>query len=211
MRRSTSQKFLIATGLGGILFIAGFVILGALVPNYSFLRDTISGLEFTALGLGQRLNFLVFGLLICAFALGLRREIGSGPAGLFIPGFQFLAGLAVVGDAIFIHFPLHLLCDLIAFNASIALLFSFAWFYRSDTRWKGWTAYSIATAVLMMLFLAAFGFANGSGGPAGAFEKLASAARTAWSILMVAKLLAGSSLDLRDARPGLVSASAEQR
>lgn len=195
MKRSAWQNVLIAAGLGGVLFIAGFVILGVFAPGYSFLRDAISALEFTSLGLGQRVNFFFFGVLLCAFAVALRRELVSGPAAIVLPVFQGLSGMAVIGDAIFIHPPLHLVCDLVAFNACMVVLFGFAWAFRRDARWKGWTEYSIATAVLMMGFLAAFGVANGHGGPAGLYEKLATLIRTIWSVLLVAKLFAGASLN----------------
>jgi len=45
-----------------------------------------------------------------------------------------------------------------------------------------------------MAFLTAFGAANHVGGPAGAFEKLASLTRTSWSAILVAKLYSGRRL-----------------
>jgi hypothetical protein len=88
-----------------------------------------------------------------------------------------------------------MVCDLIAFNSALLVLFLFAWRFWNDTRWKGWTAYSIISALLMMAFLTAFGFANHVGGPAGAMEKIATAWRSLWSALLTAKLLAGARLD----------------
>jgi hypothetical protein len=193
--RSQRHRLLLATGFGGLLFIVTYVILGALAPNYNPVRETISALEFTTLSMVQRINFFVFGLLLCAFAVGLRLELDRGRGARLIPLFQFLSGIAVIGDALFIHDPLHLVCDLIAFNSALLVLFLFAWRFRSDIRWKGWGAYSIVTALLMMAFLTAFGFANHVGGPAGAMEKLATATRTLWSALLTAKLLAGGRLD----------------
>lgn len=189
------RKALIATGIGGVLFITTFVVLGVLAPDYNSMRQTISEIELTALGLGQRINFFVFGLLLTAFAVALKRELNGGRAGWLIPLFQLISALGVIGDAVFIHMPLHLVFDLIAFNATLVVLFLFAWRFRGDARWKGWTAYSILTAVLMMLFLTAFGFANHLGGPAGLMEKLATVVRTVWSVLLTVRLLAGVRLD----------------
>ena len=194
VNRSKLQTALLAAGFGGVLFVVTFLVLGAIAPGYDTLRETISALEFTGLGVAQRLNFFVFGLLLMAFALALRRELGSGRGAVLIPTFQFLSGIGVAGDAIFIHEPLHLVCDLIVFNSALMVLFLFAWRFSGDTRWKGWTAYSILTALLMMAFLTAFGVANHLGGPAGAFEKLASLTRTSWSALMVGKLYSGRRL-----------------
>ena len=194
VNRSKLQTALLAAGFGGVLFVVTFLVLGAIAPGYDTLRETISSLEFTGLGVAQRINFFVFGLLLMAFALALRRELGSGRGAVLIPTFQFLSGIGVAGDAIFIHEPLHLVCDLIVFNSALMVLFLFAWRFSGDTRWKGWTAYSILTALLMMAFLTAFGLANHFGGPAGAFEKLASLTRTSWSVLLVGKLYSGRSL-----------------
>lgn len=194
--RSRTHRLLLATGFGSLLFLVTYLILGALAPNYSSVHETISALEFTTLSVAQRINFLAFGLLLCAFAAGLRLELNPGRGAMLIPLFQFLAGIGVIGDALFIHDPLHLVCDLIAFNSALIVLFLFAWRFRNDIRWKGWGIYSIVTALLMMALLTAFGIANHVGGPAGAMEKLATVPRTLWTALLIVKLLAGTRLNL---------------
>ena len=202
MHRSKAQTALLAAGFGGVVFVLTFLVLGMMAPGYDPLRETISALEFTSLGLAQRINFFVFGVILMAFALALRRELGEGRGAVLIPTFQFLSGVGVAGDAIFIHEPLHLVCDLITFNSALLVLFLFAWRFSGDHRWKGWTAYSILTGLLMMAFLTAFGVANHLGGPAGAFEKLASLTRTSWSALLVWKLYCGRLLMETGRRPG---------
>jgi hypothetical protein len=97
----------------------------------------------------------------------------------------------MAGDAIFIDEPLHMVRDLIAFNSALLVLFLFAWRVSGDNRWKGWMSYSILSALLMLAFLTAFRIANPFGGPAGAFEKLASCTRTPWSVLLLVKLYSG--------------------
>lgn len=195
--RSRTHKLLLVTGFAGLAFIVAYMVLGALAPHYNSVRDTISALEFTTLGMAQRINFFVFGLLLCAFAAGLRLELDPGKGARLIPLFQCLSGVAVIGDALFIYEPLHLVCDLIAFNSGLLVLFLFAWRFRNDPGWKGWTGYSIVTALLMMAFLTAFGLANHAGGPAGAMEKLATATRSLWSALLAAKFLSGARLSLQ--------------
>lgn len=192
--RSSGEKVLLCTGFAGALFILTFVILGVLAPNYDSVRETISATEFTSFGMVQRINFFFFGLLLCTFAVALRRELKGGRGELVIPLFQMISGIGAIGDAIFIHFPLHLVCDLIAFNATLIVLFAFAWALRGNANWKGWSTYSIATALLMVVLLTAFGFANHAGGPAGLLEKLATATRTLWSVLFTSRLLLGARL-----------------
>src|ERR1700730_13825223 len=114
--RPRTTTFLLVAGCGGILFVATFVVLGFLTPGYNSLRDTISALELTPFKPAQQINFFVFGVLICMFALGLRREMQEGFGAVLIPFIQFLDGLGVIGDAVFIRPVLHLVCDLTAFN-----------------------------------------------------------------------------------------------
>jgi Protein of unknown function (DUF998) len=194
--RPRTTTVLLVAGCGGVLFIATYIVLGFLTPGYNSLRDTISALELTPFQLAQQINFLVFGVLLCMFALGLRREMRQGFGSVVIPLIQFINGVAVIGDGVFIRPVPHLVCDLLAFNAALCVLFLFGWRFRRDPRWRGWTAYSILTAIAMMALLFGFGMANHFGGPAGLMEKLATVVRTTWSVLLVARLLAGSCLAL---------------
>ena len=191
LQRSPTQVLLLATGFSGVLFISVFLTLGALAPGYDSMRNTISALEFTSVSGGQRANFFIFGILLCCFAVCLRRELVPGRGAVLIPLFQVLSGIGVIGDAIFIYEPLHLVCDLVAFNSALMVLFLFGWRFRREPAWKGWSAYSIGSAIAMMAFLAAFGFANHFGGPAGLLEKLATCTRSIWSALLAARLLGG--------------------
>lgn len=198
MRRSEPQARsipLLLTGFGGLLFIAIFTTLGFLAHPYHPLRDTISTLEVTQFGPGQQANFFVFGVLLCLFAWALRRELQSGWCAWAIPVFQVLSGVGVIGDGFFLWpSALHMVFALIAFNAALCVLFLFAWRVRRDSRWRGWAAGSILSAVAMMAFLFCFGMMNHFGGPAGLMEKLATVVRTLWSVALTSRLLAGGSL-----------------
>ncbi len=197
LERTRLQKFLVAAGFGGIPFVACFVVLGAAAPGYDSLRNPISALEFTSFGVAQRANFFIFGMVLCAFGVGLRNELGQGRGAALIPAFQVLGGIGVIGDALFVSNPMHMVCDLIAFNSALIVVFFFAWRFGREPRWKGWRAYSILTALLMMGFLTAFGIANHFSGPSGLMEKLASCMRSIWSVVFAARLLGGDYLDGR--------------
>lgn len=186
---------LLLTGCGGLLFIAVFTTLGDLAHPYQALRDTISALEVTQFGLVQQANFVAFGILLCLFALALRRELQRGWGALIIPLFQLLAGIGVIADGFFLWpTALHMVCAFIAFDAGLCVLFCFAWRVRHDARWRGWAAFSSLTAVAMMAFLFCFGMMNRFGGPAGLMEKMATVVRTIWSVALVTRLLSGVSL-----------------
>jgi hypothetical protein len=53
-QRPAGQRVLLTAGLGGAPFVLMFLMLGAMAPGYDAMRDTISALEFSALGLAQR-------------------------------------------------------------------------------------------------------------------------------------------------------------
>jgi hypothetical protein len=190
--RPLAQTLLLVSGFGGLLFLAAFLVLGSVAHPYDPMRQTISDLEFTSLGFAQRINFSMFGLLLIVFAFALRKELYPGRGARLIPLFQFLSGIAVIGDGLFIHNPLHLVFDLITFNSALLVPFLFAWRCWPHADWKPWAFYSIATSLLMMLLLTAFGLANHHSGPAGLMEKLATVPRTLWSVLLTLKLLRGA-------------------
>jgi hypothetical protein len=192
--RPRAATLMLLGGFGGIPFILTYVALGFMTPGHDSLRETISALELTPFHLGQQINFFVFGVLICLFALGLRRELQQGFGAALIPLFQFLGGVGVIGDAIFIRPAPHLACDLVAFNSALCVLFLFAWRFWRDRRWRRWSGYSIFTAIAMMTLLCGFGMALHFGGPAGLLEKLATVVRAVWSVLLVSRLLAGARL-----------------
>ena len=70
--------------------------------NYYYQGITGGGALVSVSGIRQEL-FLVFGLTLMTFAVALRRELGAGRGAVLIPIFQFLSGVGVAGDAIFVH------------------------------------------------------------------------------------------------------------
>src|ERR1700730_1140833 len=72
-------RFLIACGaIGPILFILVFLVEGATRPGYSAWRNFVSDLGESKLGWMQDINFIICGLCLIAFALGLRQVFRSG-------------------------------------------------------------------------------------------------------------------------------------
>ncbi len=104
-------KQLVSLGwITAILFIAGTFILGSLLPDYSFISQTVS--EIGQIGSPQQLNWQIFslliGLLLILFSFGLiffaRKNKWSIIPGLFV----LFAGLSQFGIALFPSpHPLH--------------------------------------------------------------------------------------------------------
>jgi hypothetical protein len=66
-QRSKTQTALLASGFGGVLFVLTYLVLGVLAPGYDGLQESISAIEFTSWSPAQRINFLVFGVMLSSF------------------------------------------------------------------------------------------------------------------------------------------------
>ena len=77
---------LLACGaVAGPLFIVAFLIEGATRADYSPLRHPVSSLALGDAGWMQVVNFIVTGLLMLAYAVGLRRALRPGPGSTWGP------------------------------------------------------------------------------------------------------------------------------
>ena len=123
-----------------------------------------SGLALGPYGLAQVASFVVSGLLLAFFSLGLHLGTREGHGSPLGPGFLFVAGTAMalmgfetepirrigprslhglIHDAAFAIFVL-------SFLAALLLLWRrFEW----DPRWRGHARYTLATAILAVLLL----------------------------------------------------------
>ena len=188
---SIIQRLLLACGIvGPVLFIVTFIIEGATRPGYNSLLLTVSALENGPLGWIQVVNFIVFGLFIAGFAIGLRNALVAGFGATWLPLFEGLVALGLVGDGIFTHDPLHTVCDILTFTSALIVCIIFARRVAGDSRWRGWAIYSIVIGILLVVLLTAFGVSMSHHGPAGLFEKLAILVRAIWTVLLAARLLA---------------------
>jgi hypothetical protein len=149
-------------------------------PGFDILRHDLSLLANGELGWIQITNLVLTGLLVGAFAVGMRQALPAGRgrtwgpillavygvglvgAGFFTadPAFGFPPGTPADAHAMSWHGLLHFICGGVGFLALIAACFVLARRFASR-RQRGWAAYSRATGVI---FFAAFaGIATGSG------------------------------------------------
>lgn len=95
-------RILLACGVAGpIVFVAGFLVLGATRRDYDPMRQFVSLLSLTADGWPMTLVFLVSGVLVIGAAIGLRRALEPGPGGRWIRIGVGLAGIGLVGAGLF--------------------------------------------------------------------------------------------------------------
>jgi hypothetical membrane protein len=194
------QLLLIGGAFGAVLFTVVYLVEGATRPGYNAWRQPASDLSVGPGGGVQVVSFIICGLLFLGFAVGLNRAsrwaailvaiagVGLLIAGVFVtdpaPGYP----PGSFGPESTVHGTIHLVASFLVFTALPVACFVLAlWFARATKR--GWAIYSVASGFLMWTALAAFGAANGHGGPAGVFERLAIGTGWLWIAVVALRLL----------------------
>jgi Protein of unknown function (DUF998) len=208
---SVLHRLLLGCGvLGSLLFTGTFLAAGATRAGYDPWRQPISALSLGPGGWLQSVNFIVFGVLMGCFALGLRGALAPGTGAKWAPLLQAAVAAGLIIDGIFAQDPgmgyppgtaavtaasthglLHNIGLGLAATALPARCFVLARRFAREPRWRGWATYSIITGLLFIALLAAFGMASGTpSAPAGLFEKLATIQASIYTIALCTRLLA---------------------
>jgi hypothetical membrane protein len=194
-QRPLLVTLLLSSGIvGSSLFTVFYMVEASLAPGFNSMQQAISDLELVKNGWLQSANFVMLGVFMAMFAIGLYLELKRGILAIILPVFQGLVASGLILSGLFIHDPFHTIASMIAFISLVIGFFLFAWLFYNDNRWKGWAIYSIVSAILMMTLLAMFGISKSSGGPAGLYERLAVAVRSLWSLLFTVKVMCGARL-----------------
>jgi Protein of unknown function (DUF998) len=177
-----TRALLICGLIAGPFYIVVGLIQALTRPGFDLMRHDLSLLANGDLGWIQITNLVLTGLLVGAFAVGMRQTLYAGPGRTWGPILLGVYGLGLIGAGFFIADPafgfppgtpadthtiswhglLHIITAGIGFLALIAACFVLARRFASR-RQRGWAAYSLATGVI---FFAAFvGVATGSGQP----------------------------------------------
>jgi hypothetical protein len=168
-------------------------------PGYDMIQHTISSLAWTSLGWVQSLGFLVIGLLVEVFSVGLlfgvrgRRGFLPGIALLVIFGFGMLLLGAFkedpAGTQATIQGTIHMVTAFIVFIsfpiASLLITFSL----RKDPQWKKIFLYTVIVNSLAVVFLVAHFILAGYGNGLGLDERLMVANILIWVEIMAIRLL----------------------
>ena len=170
--------------IAGPFFVFLFLIEGAIRGGYDPLRFAVSSLSIGEGGWLQVANFLATGLLVVAFAVGLRRQPKTSPPSVWGPALIGLTGVGLIGAGIFVSDPLFgypaelpLRVAQFTFHGHLHDLFSVFFFAglpgaclvfaRRFARVgdRKWSAYSTSTAIAMIVVfvLTAIGFKQTAG------------------------------------------------
>ncbi|GAA3265509.1 DUF998 domain-containing protein [Dactylosporangium vinaceum] len=190
---------------GPALFTVVTLTEGLTRPHYHPARELISELALTSRGWVQIANFLTIGLLLIAFATGLRQMVHSGPASVWGPRWVMLTGVALIAAGVFVtdpgpHYPpgatsqtswhgvLHQIAGLLVFLSLAMTAFIYA---RRFARPYGVAAGTLIVALFLgasvMLGLSFAG--TWSDAPAGLLESLSLYLGLAWLVALAAHLL----------------------
>ena len=206
VRRAAPDWRLRAGTLGPALFVAVFLVAGAVRPGYDPVRLQVSYLSLGDGGAVQVASFLVSGLLIVIFAIGLRGRLAAaggrgavgGPiavgsvglgllvAGIFptVPAFGYPPGTP---DGFPSEIPatayLHVLGAALFFGGLIAAPILFARRLRAEGA-ASWASSSVAVAIVVLVAFAASS-ADPSGRPfvpaaAGLLQRIAIVTGLGW-------------------------------
>src|SRR6516164_726131 len=211
---------LLAAGTaGGLLFTGVYLAEGATRAGYRAVAQPISALSLGPGGWVQQLNFIVFGLLVCASAAGWRAALAPGRGAVAFPALRVIAGVGLLMDGLFaqdpsggyppgvpvgastVHGQLHTLFAMITITALAAGCFVLAARFAAEPAWRSWAVPAAAAGVATIVFIAAFGAAGGHGGVARLWERAAGGATSALTVAVLARLAVTSRPAARPRRP----------
>jgi len=165
------------------------------------IHEPINMLQIQPYGWIQSANYIISGLFICLFAIGLRNEMASGFGIVLIPFCHLVTGLGSILMGLTIDPQTQLYVGAIIFISLISGFLLLARRFAADPKWKGWATYTILSVALMIVLCVLF--ANSitqQGSIAGVFERLIVGTRMVWLFFFTAKLLGGRSLAQADKR-----------
>jgi hypothetical membrane protein len=189
--RDQATRRLLTCGVAGpVLFMVAFLVDGAVRPGHDPATTPVSQLLLGDQGWLEIVNFIVSGLLISTFAVGLRRVLTTGTGSRWGPIMVGAAGIGLMMAGVFMpdpafgyppgtppgatqsysgHATVHLLAALLVFGGLPIACVILARRFRA-TRSAAWSGYSLVSG-LGMLLLFVF-YAAGAGG-AGGLEAVA--------------------------------------
>jgi uncharacterized protein DUF998 len=140
-QRAITAFLLLCGVIGPVLFWVVLAVEGATRPGFIFWQTQGSYLSLTNQGWEQITNFLVFGVLCIAYAIGLRRSWHTGRASLWGPLLIGLFGVGMLALGVFVTDPGD------GYPPGTPL-------QTSPTTWHGWT-HGLTGAVVVNIVLPA--------------------------------------------------------
>jgi len=200
--------------VGPIVFIVLTVAQGVLQPDYSHVALPISALAAWPAGWIQNLSFVVLGVLLIAYSIGLHFGIRDVRAGAIGPAILVLSGIGLLiaaafpwhwVDGGFVVPPAHVVGGMITFLAAGFGLTVLSWRMSGDPRWRDLATFARASGVALLVLAVAFNvLARAPEAPlyawAGILQRVSVAVWFACTIVLAWRLRATSALPAETAR-----------
>ena len=211
-----ATRLLIAGGaIGPLLFIIVLLIEGATRPGYDAWHNYGSSLSLGPGGWMQIANFIVCGLLMLCFAIGLRQVFRTGRGSVWGPILLGVFGVGLIVAGVFVtdpslgyppgthtsgpqtlHGTIHGVNAIITFGSLAIACFVMARRFAGDPNWKGWALYSLVTGVLVVGSFIASAVVSAldesgvyPGSPTGLIQRIGIIAGWVWIALMALRIL----------------------
>ncbi len=155
---------LAAAGIAGpVIFAVVALVQSLLRPEHSLVADPISALAAGPSGWAQDVNFLVFGALMIAYAIGLHLGVRPTRWGVVGLGFLVLSGVGLVWAGLFPSTDatgarwddrvLHIVTFPMTFLGAGIGLIVMSRRMAGDPRWRSVATYALATGIAVLLLL----------------------------------------------------------
>ena len=166
--RRSLAPFALAGIAGPLCFVILVIVQGALIPEYSHVRQPISALAAYPTGWIQRLNFYQAGVLLAVFTVGLHLAVrptrhGSASIVLLVLGAIGMIGAGVFSwimvDGMPTETVAHVVPSVMVFAGEGLGFVALSRRLRADASWRGLATYTLVTgAAVLALFVAAGAF-----------------------------------------------------
>lgn len=177
LERRSVITVLAAAGIAGpVIFAAVAFVQSVLRSDHSFVEHPISALAAGPSGWAQDVNFLIFGSLMIAYAIGLHLGVRPSRAGVVGVAFLVLSGIGLMWGGLFpatdatgafdenrvLHIPSFVMTFLGGGSGLIVMSRRMA----RDPRWRSLATYALASGIAMLvLILVGGGLVRPSGAP----------------------------------------------
>ncbi|HKF17349.1 MAG TPA: DUF998 domain-containing protein [Candidatus Dormibacteraeota bacterium] len=179
--------------LGPALFDAVYLIEGVTRPGYDAWRQAISTLMVGPGGWIQQANFVVLGLITLGVSVVWRRILKGGVCATWYPIMRGIEGFSLIVIGFSLTDPLHIFWLFMIIGAMMAGLFIIARRFWGDPNWRGWVFYSMASGVLINVFIALFAITNPHHFEyAGVLERIATSIEPIWGLGILVRLWTGA-------------------
>ena len=181
-------------GIGAFLFTVTYLIEGFTQPGYDAWAQAISALSLGPNGWVQRMNFIIFGVLLLLASAGWYRLLMPGRSAIVFSLLQGIGGLGLMSVGVFASGTLHIfLAYMLIYALAIGCL-ALAPRFWTALHWRGWAAYSIITGILIIISWAMFiqgtdGHIAGLTPIAGLIERLSAGGHALWLCLLTLTLM----------------------